>query len=128
MISSLAFPNMIKYHKFQVEDNDYKATLQNMISLLSSEKGQFKFDPYFGIRIKNYMFDQNNYALQDILIDEIYEQLQIFIPQIQVNRGDIYLYTDPSQKGVLFCHIKARNRLTFTLNIYDLVLFDTQGE
>ena len=30
-------------------------------------------DPDFGIRLKRYTFNQNNYILRDVLIDEIYE-------------------------------------------------------
>ena len=81
MVKSLAFPNMLKHNKTQTIE-DYDATLQNIKLVLASEKGEFKFDPYFGVRLKRYMFEQNNFVLQDLLLDEIYEQLVTFVPQI----------------------------------------------
>ena len=122
MIKSIAFPNMITHHRLQtVEDND--ATLQNIKCLLGSEKNGFKFDPYFGIRLKRYMFEPNNYALRNILLDEIYEQLVTFIPQIIVNRKDI---TFQKERATLYINIKCINRIDFTPNSYNLVLFEEQ--
>lgn len=117
-MKSLAFPDMLSSNHVQtVEGRD--ATLQNMMLFLHSEKGTFKFDPLFGIRLKRYMFEQNNGVLRDILIDEIYEQLNIFMPQLIVNRSDITITSD---RNKVYCSIKARNQLDFTLNTYNLVL------
>lgn len=117
-MKSLAFPDMLSSNHVQtVEGRD--ATLQNMMLFLHSEKGTFKFDPFFGIRLKRYMFEQNNGVLRDILIDEIYEQLNIFMPQLIVNRSDITITSD---RNKVYCSIKARNQLNFTLNTYNLVL------
>ena len=41
---------------------DEDATKQNLLALLNSEKGEFLGDPYFGIRLKRYLFEQNNYV------------------------------------------------------------------
>ena len=104
-------------HVQTVEGRD--ATLQNMKLFLSSEKGTFKFDPFFGIRLKRYMFEQNNSVLRDILVDEIYEQLEIFMPQLIVKRSDIQVTSD---RNKVYYSIKARNQLDFQLNTYNLVL------
>jgi phage baseplate assembly protein W len=117
-MKSLAFPNMFSSKHVQtVSDRD--ATMQNMKLFLSSEKGSFKFDPFFGIRLKRYMFEQNNSVLRDILVDEIYEQLEIFMPQLIVKRSDIQVTSD---RNKIYCTIKARNQLDFQLNTYNLVL------
>lgn len=113
---------MINHNRVQtIEDHD--ATLQNIKLVLGSEKGEFKFDPYFGIRLKRYMFEQNNFVLQDLLLDEIYEQLVNFVPQITVKRNDI---TFEKERAKLYITIKCTNRLDFTPNTYNLVLYENQ--
>lgn len=122
MVRSIAFPKMINHNRVQtVEDHD--ATLQNIKLVLGSEKGEFKFDPYFGIRLKRYMFEQNNFVLQDLLLDEIYEQLVTFVPQIIVKRNDIKFQ---KERAKLYITIKCTNRLDFTPNTYNLVLYENQ--
>ena len=121
-MNSIAFPKMIKNNHVQTA-SDYDATLQNMKLLLGSEKGEFRFDPFFGIRLKRYLFEQNNPVLMDVLIDEIYEQLVIFMPQLIITRSDITLTKDTAKDYV---NIKARNQKDFELNSYNLVLFNNQ--
>ena len=122
MIKSISFPKMLNHNRVQLVE-DYDATLQNIKTVLGSEKGEFKFDPYFGIRLKRYMFEQNNFVLQDLLLDEIYEQLVTFIPQIIVKRNDI---TFEKERAKLYLNIKCTNRFDFTLNTYNLVLYNNQ--
>ena len=121
-MKSISFPKMISHNYIQTV-SDYDATLQNMKLLLGSDKGEFIFDPFFGIRLKRYMFEQNNKILMDILIDEIYEQLVIFMPQLIITRKDISLVSDMAK---IYVNIKARNQRDFALNKYNLVLFNSQ--
>ena len=121
-MKSISFPKMISHNYVQTV-SDYDATLQNMKLLLGSEKGEFVFDPFFGIRLKRYTFEQNNKILMDILIDEIYEQLVIFMPQLIIKRNDITLV---SEMAKIYVNIKARNQKDFSLNSYNLVLFNNQ--
>ena len=121
-MKSISFPKMISHNYVQTV-SDYDATLQNMKLLLGSEKGEFVFDPIFGIRLKRYTFEQNNKILMDILIDEIYEQLVIFMPQLIIKRKDITLV---SEMAKIYVNIKARNQKDFSLNSYNLVLFNNQ--
>lgn len=122
-MKSLKFPNMISHNYIQTTENDYDSTLQNLILLLGSEKGEFVFDPFFGIRLKRYMFEQNNKVLRDILIDEIYEQITIFMPQLIIKRKDITIEPDTTK---LYINIKARNQKDFELKTYNLVIFETE--
>ena len=122
MVKSITFPKMINHNRVQIVE-DHDATLQNIKLVLGSEKGEFKFDPYFGIRLKRYMFEQNNFVLQDLLLDEIYEQLVTFVPQISVKRNDI---TFQKERAKLYITIKCTNRLDFTPNTYNLVLYENQ--
>ena len=121
-MKSLSFPNMIVHNHVQTKE-DLDATKQNIKLLIYSEKGEFVFDPFFGVRLKRYMFEQNNSILRDILIDEIYEQLVIFMPQLIISRNDIKLSSDHEK---IYGTIKARNRKDFQLESYNLVLFNAQ--
>ena len=59
--------------------------------------------------------------LKDMLIDEIYSKLATFAPQLTVTRKDI----DIVQKGIkLYIKIRAINKVDFTTNMYELVLFE----
>lgn len=122
-MKSLAFPKMFNYNNSNVVV-DYDATKQNTFLLLHSEKGELFGDPYFGIRLKRYIFDQNSYILKDVLIDEIYTQLALFLPQLIINRNDIKIIQDSYKKGRLSCTFKGINRLDFTTDMYSLVLYD----
>ncbi len=105
---------------------DFNATKQNTILLLSSEKGELFGDPYFGIRLKRYLFEQNNYILKDIIIDEIYTQLALFMPQLKVERKDIKIVQD---RAKIYCNFKAKNLANYKTDMYSLCLFnDEDGE
>ena len=121
-MKAISFPKMLKNNAVNTV-SDYAATLQNLKLVLGSEKGEFKFDPFFGVRLKRYFFEQNNSILRDILLDEIYEQLSIFIPQLIISRKDITLESD---RNCLYINIKARNQVDFQLNSYNLILFENQ--
>lgn len=117
-MNSISFPKMFNNTSTNVV-KDYDATLQDVKLLLCSEKGELFGDPFFGIRLKRYMFNQNNYVLRDILIDEIFTQLATFAPQLTVDRRDISII----QRGkTVYAKIKAINKVDFTTNMYELVL------
>jgi len=115
------FPNMFKSNSTNVTTSSLQATKQNTKLLLYSEKGSLFGDPYFGIRLKRYIFDQNNYILKDILIDEIYTQLALFIPQLKVERKDIKIVQEMAK---IYCSFKGTNQIDFTVNSYNLVLYN----
>ncbi len=121
-MNSIQFPNMLYHNSVQMV-SDQEASMQNLKLLLGSEKGEFRFDPFFGIRLKRYLFDQNNFVLRDILLDEIYEQIVYFMPQITVKKSDIKIVQEGSS---CYLTLKGVNNLDFTLNTYNLVLFEEQ--
>ena len=122
-MTSIKFPKMFSPNSTNIV-KDFDATKQNMLLLLHSEKGELFGDPYFGIRLKRYIYDQNNYILKDIIIDEIYTQLALFMPQLRVSRNDIDIVQD---KATLYCSFKAINQIDFTTNTYNLVLYDEEN-
>ena len=122
---SYKFPKMFKSNSSQIwrEDEYGKATRQNVLLLLQSERGELECDPYFGILLKHYMFNQNSYVLKDMLIDTLYTQIAIFLPQIKVSRNSIDIVSD-AQKGKLYCKFSGINQIDYTHNTFNLLLFD----
>ena len=122
-MKSISFPKMFNSTSTLVK-TDYDAS-KECIHLLSSEKGTFKYDPLFGIRLKRYMFDQNNYILRDQIIDEIYTEMEVFTPQLSVNRSDIKIEQVGSK---LTATIKATNKADYTTNLYSLALMGSDED
>ena len=122
---SYKFPKMFKANQSNIwlADEYNKATRQNVLLLLHSERGELECDPYFGILLKHYMFNQNSYILKDMLIDTLYTQIAIFLPQIKVSRNSIYLVSD-RLKGRLYCSFSGINQIDYTHNTFNLLLFD----
>ena len=122
---SYKFPKMFRSNSSRIwrEDEYNKATRQNVLLLLQSERGEFECDPYFGILLKHYMFNQNSYILKDMLIDTIYTQIAIFLPQVKISRESIDLIADPL-KGRLYCSFSGTNQIDYTHNTFNLLLFD----
>ena len=122
---SFKFPKMFKSNNSQIwrADEYGKATKQNALLLLQSERGELECDPYFGILLKHYMFNQNSYILKDMLIDTLYTQIAIFLPQIRVTRNSIDIVSDKT-KGRLYCKFSGINQIDYTHNTFNLLLFD----
>lgn len=122
---SLKFPKMFNTNSSNVwKSSEYLAqTKQNTIILLQCERNELFGDPYFGIMLKHYLFDQNNYILRDAIIDTIYTQLSLFIPQIRVQRKDISIVQN-KEKGKLYCTFLGVNQIDYTTNTYSIVLLE----
>lgn len=122
---TIKFPKMFNTNNTRVwkSSEHLDATKQSTTLLLHSARGELFGDPYFGLMLKRYLFDQNNYILRDAIIDMIYTQLAIFIPQLKVKREDISIVQDKA-KGRLECTFSGVNQIDYTHNTYNLVLFD----
>ena len=122
---SIKFPKMFSTNSTNVwKSSEYvEATTQNTKLLLNTTRGELFGDPYFGLMLKRYLFDQNNYILRDAIIDIIYTQLAIFIPQIKVRREDIDIIQD-RRKGTLECRFSGVSQIDYTHTSFDLVLLD----
>ena len=121
---SIKFPKMFNTNSTNVwKSNEYlNATKQNTRLVLLSQRGELFGDPYFGLMFKQYIFEQNNYILRDKIIDMIYTQLALFIPQIKVKRDDIEIIQD-KQKGKLYCTFSGINQIDYQLDTYNLLLY-----
>lgn len=123
MIKSISFPNMFTRTVTNTVDN-YDATLQNLKMLLWSEKGELFGDPEFGTGLKRYLYDQNDYILADLIIDNVYDAIATFMPQLYITRNDIRIEIELAKVIVT---IRALNKLDFTTNLYNIVLLDTNA-
>lgn len=126
---SYKFPKMFNSNSSRIwrADEYGKATKQNVLLLLHSERGELECDPYFGILLKHYMFNQNSFILKDILLDTIYTQIAIFLPQVKISRNSIDIYAD-KVKGKLHCTFSGTNQIDYTHNTFNLVLFDEHSQ
>lgn len=123
-MKSIAFPKIFNRTSVNLV-HDYDATLQNLKLLLWSEKGELFGDPYYGTGVKRYLFDQNDIILQDILLDDIYSAIVLFMPQLKVDRKNIKLIK--GNKGELSIRIEALNRADYQTNLYEIVLLQAQS-
>lgn len=123
---SLKFPKMFSVNSTEVwSSSEYKeATAQNCLLTLYSVRNSLLGDPYFGNTLQQYLFDQNNNILKDIIIDIIYGQLITFLPQISIERDDIKIIQD-ALHGKLLCKFTGVSQIDFTVNTYSLNLLAT---
>lgn len=123
-MKSIAFPKIFNRTTTNIV-YDYDATLQNLKLLLWSEKGELFGDPYYGTGLKRYLFDQNDVVLQDILLDDLYTAIVLFMPQLKLDRKDIKLVK--GNKGELTLKIEALNRADYQVNSYEIVLLQAEA-
>lgn len=121
---SLKFPAMFNKNSTNVwKASEHKeATMQNCVTLLHTERGELFGDPYYGLLFKHYLFDQNSPILADVLIDIIYTQVALFIPQLKLNRNLIKIIAD-KERGQLYCTFTAQDQIDFTIDTYQLLLY-----
>lgn len=126
---SLKFPKMFNTNGTRVwkASEHQQATMQNTKLLLHTERGEMLGDPYFGLLLRHYFFEQNNYVLRDQIIDMIYTQLAKFIPQVWVERKNITVFQD-REKAKLYCEFTGTNQIDYTLSTYQLLLFDSNTD
>ena len=123
-MTGIQFPKMFNTNSTKAWTNtDYlAATKQNAITLLQCNRGELFGDPYFGTLFRQYMFDQNGYKIKDVIIDMLYVQLALFLPQLKINRNDIDIIRD-KEKGKIYCTFSGINQIDFELNTYQIVVF-----
>lgn len=122
-MNCISFPKIFKGNSTSVQTG-IEATKTCVHLTLSSERGELFGDPEFGIRLKRYIYNQNSYILRDVIIDEIFEQLRLFHPQLIVQRNDIKIVQNTTQ---LIATIKCINKVDYTTNMFNIVLLD-EGE
>lgn len=123
-MKSIAFPKMFNSSSTNII-SDREATENNLKLLLLSEQNELLGDPYFGTGLKKYIYEQNNPVLRDMLVDNIYTAIALFMPQLVVKRKDISL---KHYRNKLYCEIRATNQLNFQTDMYNIVLLQNEED
>lgn len=115
---SIKFPDMFSYSKTNlIKDNE--ATLSNTKLLVGAWKKSLFGDPYFGTNVKQYVYEPNNIILRDVIIDDLFESIRTFIPQILVRREAIKII---QQDRELYATINCINKLDNQPDMFNIKL------
>lgn len=106
-------------------DEYREATMQNLKLLLQTEQGGLYGDPYFGLSLRRFTFNQNNAVLKEAIIDMIYDHIALFMPQLYIKRQDISI-EQSKQLGKLVCKLKAINQIDYTIDTYNIALLNVE--
>ena len=120
-MNCISFPDIFTVSGTTIVEESAEATKLCLYLLLNSENGEMFGDPGFGVKLRRYFYDQNNYILRDIIIDELYVKISTFCPQINVDRKNITLQQKDKR---IIGHIKYRYNMNFVPDTYDIVLFE----
>lgn len=116
------FPNMLNNTTSDIIDDEYQATATNLRDLLLSDKYSLLGDPYYGTNLKRLLYSQNNVLLKDMIIDDIFDAIVTFMPQLRLSRNDIIVTQDGMSLRV---SINAVNMIDYTNNLYEINLTET---
>ena len=124
MSTSFSFPTMFRRNVGLFNKVEGKEAIkQNLRLLLLSTKTELLGDPYFGTNLQKLLFSQNDIILQDLIIDDIYSAIKLFMPECYIERKNITLsYT----KGTVFANIKLTYLADNTTDLYDIVLMSSE--
>lgn len=115
---SIDFPNMFTNSKTNlIQDKD--AVRNNLKLVLLSTKKELFGDPDFGTNLKKFLFDQNSTVLRDLVVEEIYTAIQIFVPQIKTERKNIEIVSDKETlyANVAYTYVKDKIPDMFTIKL-----------
>lgn len=119
---SISFPNMFGTATTNLTE-DHTATLSNIKLLLNTWKKSLFGDPFFGTKIKEYVYEQNNIILHDIIIDNIYMSIKQFIPQVYLTRKDIKIQ---AEKTSIYITINCINKIDNQPDMFNIELVVTE--
>ena len=118
---SIGFPEMFSNSR-TILVKDREAVISNLKLLLLSDKGSLFGDPYFGTQLKKVIYEQNDTIVNDLVVDEIYTAILMFMPQIKVSRNDIKVYSDGT---TITATIKCIYLVDYTTDMYSINLTKT---
>lgn len=110
---SIAFPDMFNHQKcYLIQDDD--ANYSNLRLLLLSDKLSLLGDPYYGTNIKRLLYNQSS-IIKDLIIDDIYRAVVIFMPQLTISRDNIDIYVENKD---LYVSMSVTNKKDYVNNLY----------
>lgn len=98
--------------KFPLEDDNVKgglfelnnvtkdALVSNLMLLLLTERGERYYQPEYGVNIRRYIFEPNDGFTQSDIEQEIRETVKRFIPQLSINRVQIFTNQDEEAANI----------------------------
>lgn len=121
---SIRFPDMLSINKTNLVYDNKEATLINLKTLLNCDKRMLLGDPAFGSYAREYLFEQNDSLLRDIIVDGIYSTIVAYMPQLSLTRSNIKVTSDGDKVSA---EISCINNIDATVNNYNIDLI-TRGE
>ena len=123
-MNAIKFPDMISSTgDTQIIKEDKKASSQNLRLLLLSTKKTLLGDPYFGVNLRNLLYEKNNVILRDLVVDDIFTAINIYMPQLRLERKDIIVNSDGKEVQVT---INAQNIIDYSFYNYTIKLLDVE--
>jgi len=86
----------------------------NLLNFFKTRPSERRFNPQFGTRLYNYLFEQNIDGFDTILQNVIREDIQTWFPNVFVN--NIFLDISPTQKAEDANNYIVRISIQFTFN------------
>jgi len=86
----------------------------NLLNFFKTRPSERRFNPQFGTRLYNYLFEQNIDGFDTILQNVIREDIQTWFPSVFVN--NIFLDISPTQKAEDANNYIVRISIQFTFN------------
>lgn len=124
MPNSFSFPDMIDNNSGGYKYIDDKESIkQNLRLLLLSKKTELLGDPYFGTNLQRLIFDPNDIIIKDLVVDEIYNVIKIFMKEIFIERKNI---TITKNKGNLYVNLNLIYKLDRTNDLYNIILISNE--
>ena len=123
-MNSIAFPNIFNTTTTNIY-RDHQATVSNLILTLQSARGSLFGDPDFGTNLKKLIYDQGDSTLMELVTEDIYVTIKLFVPQLLLERSDI---TFSIKDNVLFVNIKALNLIDYQTDMYNIALLQVEEE
>ena len=117
-MNSISFPKMFASSRTLLV-SDHEATLQNTRLLLATVRKSLLGDPFFGTSLIKAIYEQNGTILRDLVIDEIYTAITMYIPQLKLTRNNISLQADGTS---LIATIRAVNLIDHTNDMFTINL------
>lgn len=121
---SIKFPDMLSVNKVNLLYTNSDSTLNNLRVLLNCDRKTLLGDPAFGSYAREYLFEQNDAMLREIIVDGVYTTIRRYMPQLSLSRSNITVTSDGYKVSA---NISCINNIDATVNNYNIDLL-TQGE
>lgn len=118
---SINFPKMFSSAKTNLV-RDKEAIKQNILLLFKSIRGELFGDPGYGTDLIRFIYSQNHSVIVDLIIDEIYMGIKLFIPQVLITRSDISIEQTKTQ---LIANVRVIYKDDLSSDLYQIPILDT---